>query len=205
MHPANRSLQPSQALYDLLRHYEQAPKGGYASSVYICPTGHPTIGWGHVVQRHERSRFSGPITQAEADALLVEDVTIFAQAVLRYVQVPLTRGQFDALTAFAFNVGISRFKQSTLLRLLNAGDARAAAKEFDKWVYGKVSGRATRLNGLVRRRADERRLFESRPHGIDPDPSAPQPNLVRRAIDGLKRIPFRRPHFGAGPSHEVGS
>ena len=47
--------------------------------------------------------------------------------------------------------------QSTLLKKLNAGDYSGAAAEFDKWVFaGKV-----KLNGLVKRRASERQLFES--------------------------------------------
>ena len=44
-----------------------------------------------------------------------------------------------------------------LARRLNAGDCWGAAAQFDRWVYAK--GR--RLPGLVKRRAEERRMFET--------------------------------------------
>jgi lysozyme len=69
--------------------------------------------------------------------------------------VPLTQGQFDALSSFTFNLGARRLAESTLLTLLNKGDYHGAAAQFARWVRadGKI------LDGLVRRRAAEAKLF----------------------------------------------
>ena len=41
---------------------------GFSPTVYICPAGYPTVGYGHVVLPGER--FDQPLSQAEGDALL---------------------------------------------------------------------------------------------------------------------------------------
>ena len=53
------------------------------------------------------------------------------------------------------------FSNSTLLRLLNAGDVAAAAGQFKRWNRGGDGV----LPGLVRRRAAERDLFISQETG----------------------------------------
>jgi len=71
--------------------------------------------------------------------------------------VPLTQGQFDALASFTYNLGEGQVSKSTLLKLLNAQDYQGAANEFERWVYAGN----TKVNGLIRRRQNERELFES--------------------------------------------
>lgn len=83
------------------------------------------------------------------------DVRDAEQAVKRLVNVPLTSNQFSALVSFTYNLGEITFKQSHLLKYLNAGRYRAAAKEFDRWVYIGSS----RFPKLVARRRAERKLF----------------------------------------------
>jgi lysozyme len=80
----------------------------------------------------------------------------FEAGVKRLVKVPLAQGQFDALVSFSFNVGLGALGSSTLLRKLNAGDYRGAAAEFPRW--NKAGGKV--YEGLTRRRAAERSLFE---------------------------------------------
>ncbi len=67
----------------------------------------------------------------------------------------VTQGEFDALVAFAFNVGVGKFKKSTLLRKFVGGDIPGAAAEFPKWCHsnGKV------YDDLVKRRAQEVEWF----------------------------------------------
>ena len=58
------------------------------------------------------------------------------------------------------NLGASKFKSSTLLKKLRAGDIKGAANEFLKWDKAKnESGRLVALKGLTLRRQAERRLF----------------------------------------------
>lgn len=96
------------------------------------------------------------ISPAEAEQLLVEDLTAIADDLNRLVNVPVREGQYIALLSLAFNVGATAVKKSTLLLHLNHGRYDEAAAEFDKWVY--VGGKV--IEGLKRRRAVERRLFE---------------------------------------------
>lgn len=104
-------------------------------------------------------------TPEECDALLARDLnTIYGPAVLAMVNIPITQGQYNALTDFAYNLGIERLRSSTLLRMTNAGDKTAAAREFGKWVY--VGGKDCRVRsnncyGIVGRREWERLQFVS--------------------------------------------
>ncbi|KAB7720517.1 glycoside hydrolase family protein, partial [Proteus mirabilis] len=53
------------------------------------------------------------------------------------------------------NLGARALGESTLLILLNKGNFKAAAEQFDRWVYSK----GVKLDGLVRRRSAEKALF----------------------------------------------
>lgn len=124
---------------------------------YHDPVGFPTIGYGHLLSREpwaDLARWS-PVTEAEADALLEEDMAIAAGAVLRLVTVPLTDGQYAALIDFAFNVGAGNLQASTLRRVINRGEYDEAPRQFRRWVYA----RGIKLPGLVRRRNDEVELW----------------------------------------------
>lgn len=94
-------------------------------------------------------RFEGFPADVEPDLREAE------RAVRRLVQVPLTPNQFSALVSFTYNLGETTLKQSKLLKYLNAGRYKAAAKEFDLWVCIGSS----RLSQLVARRVAERGLF----------------------------------------------
>lgn len=118
-------------------------------------TGEPwTIGYGHTagVGRGDTC------TAEQAEAWLREDIKYAPACITHLVDSPLTQGQFDALASFVYNVGQTQFGNSTLLRLLNAGNAAGAAAQFDRWNRG-ASGV---LLGLVKRRAAERAMFEGK-------------------------------------------
>lgn len=119
-------------------------------------TGGPplTLGWGHTGSDVTPGK---AITQAEADRLLDEDLDLFERGVSRLVTVELTQGQFDALVSFAFNLGLGALGQSTLLKMLNAGDTDGAAKQILRW--DKAAGR--QMAGLTKRRHAEMELFNS--------------------------------------------
>lgn len=119
-----------------------------------------TIGWGHTGPEVRK----GVVwTQAQADAVLVDDLRKREAMVAKLVRVELTQGQFDALVLFVYNVGegdvkrgISGLATSTLLKLLNAGDYRGARAQFARW--NKNDGKVMR--GLIRRRAAEVGLWD---------------------------------------------
>jgi len=95
------------------------------------------------------------ITEAQASALLEQDVRRFEDAVASMVTGPTTSNQFSAMVSFAFNLGPENLRKSTLLKLHNAGAYDGAALQFARW--NKANGKE--MAGLTRRRAAEARLY----------------------------------------------
>ena len=123
---------------------------GLKSDAYQDTGGVWTIGYGHT----KNVKPGDKITQEEAGRLFVEDFKHHSEP-LKYVRVELSNNEKIALISFTYNVGVSAFKNSTLLKKLNEGDKKGAADEFDKWIYdnGKVN------KGLINRRAKEKKKF----------------------------------------------
>jgi lysozyme len=138
----------SPAGLDLLKRFE-----GFRDRVYLDAAGLATIGYGHRVLPHEA--FPDGITPTEAESLLAADVLAAVSAVMRFVKVSLTQGQFDALADFAYNLGAAKLAGSTLLAKLNAGDFVAAADQLLRWDHVG----ATELAGLKARREAEFALW----------------------------------------------
>lgn len=123
-----------------------------------------TIGYGHTRSAH----INMVINKDEAEALLGYDVREAEAQVAHHVTVPLNQNQYDAVVSLVFNIGVGQQglksgifilkdgTRSTFLRKLNSQDYVGAAIEIERWVY---SG-GKKLNGLVRRRAAERKMFE---------------------------------------------
>lgn len=129
---------------------------GFSPMVYLCPSGYPTIGYGHVVTPEEKERFAKGITKEEAEELLIRDLMRFERGIKGLLKgVLLHEYCIDALTSFTFNTGLYAFRASTLRRKIIRGDHIDAADEFLRWVY--AGGR--KLKGLVLRRQAERKLF----------------------------------------------
>ena len=135
---------------DLIKRFE-----GFSRTVYFCPAGYPTIGYGHVVKDGED--FSNGIMEGEAEELLRLDAVIAERAVLRLIDVPLTDGQFDALVSFTYNLGGGALQRSTLRRKINREEHTEVPEQFMRWVW--AGGR--KLKGLVRRREAEISLYNS--------------------------------------------
>lgn len=124
---------------------------GFRSEAYIPVEGDvPTIGFGST----EGVKMGDTITVPKAIERLYRDAGKAESAIGRCVKVPLSQGEFDAFTSFAFNVGTEAFCSSTLVKKLNSGDYEGACQELKRWVY--VDGR--RVQGLVNRREAEFRL-----------------------------------------------
>lgn len=122
-----------------------------------------TIGWGATGPGIKKGvRW----TQAQADDRLALDVERFMRGVRESVRRPVSDNQLGAMTSLAYNIGIGAFRRSTLLRLFNAGDTVGAGKQFDRW--NKANGRV--MKGLIRRRADERAVYEQAPDDDDVRP-----------------------------------
>ena len=124
---------------------------GFSDKAYIPVAGDvPTLGFGST----EGVKMGDTITVPKAIERLYRDTGKAESAIGRCVKVPLSQGEFDAFTSFAFNVGTEAFCSSTLVKKLNYGDYEGACQELKRWVY--VDGR--RVQGLVNRREAEYRL-----------------------------------------------
>jgi lysozyme len=124
---------------------------GLRLTAYVCPAGVLTIGYGST-GAHVKPGMT--ITEAEAEALLREDLERF-EAGVEATAGEMTPGQFSALVSFAFNLGLAALKSSTLLRMHKAGDFVGAARQFARW--NRADGKA--LAGLSRRRESEADLY----------------------------------------------
>lgn len=123
---------------------------------YLCPANVWTIGYGHTGPTFGKQTPQGmTISDFDIDKLLKEDMARFEEAVTKYVTVPLSQNQFDALVSFTFNVGAGALASSTLLKLLNQGKYDEVPAQFLRW--NKGGGKV--LAGLVRRRQSEAHLF----------------------------------------------
>lgn len=113
-----------------------------------------TIGYGHTGS----DVYAGlKITEEKAQSLLLDDTQTAQKCVNTSVQVKLNQNEFDALVSFVFNIGITAFAKSTLLKKLNAGNNKTeVASEFSRWVK---AGSDEPVPGLVKRRAKEKELF----------------------------------------------
>lgn len=114
----------------------------------------PTIGYGATGP----SIIEGTVwSQSQADEDLINRMTTIGGDIDSVVTVSINENQKAALCDFIYNIGLHAFEESTLLRLLNAGNYSAAAAQFSRWVYQ----RGQILPGLVARRNQEAALFNT--------------------------------------------
>ena len=142
---ANRKI--GQAGLALIKQFE-----GCRLTAYKCAAGVWTIGYGHTAGVHSGMT----ITQAQADAYLLEDVAKFEKYVNNSAYVPVTdklnQNQFDALVSFAFNCGAGNLKTLCAGRTIAQIGAKITA-------YNKAGGKV--LAGLTKRRKAEQVLFNT--------------------------------------------
>lgn len=141
------------------------------------PDGRWTVGYGHT----RSARPGAEISEADAEALLIYDLFPIVDAVRGHVHAPLGQNQFDALCAFAFNVGVERFLASDVLRRINEGQPLQAAFALEQWRRAEFEGEPILIDALVRRRALEKALFLTPEAGF---PAAPTPLLRPLQDDG---------------------
>ncbi len=137
---------------------------GFKPSVYKDSAGLLTIGVGHLLTQAELAsgqldalgtQWKDGLSNDTVLALLNRDLARFVVAVNDATTVRLYQHEFDALVSFSFNVGVSAYEKSTLLKKLNLGQYTEAPMEFRKW--NKAGGRV--VQGLVNRREAEIKMW----------------------------------------------
>ena len=132
---------------------------GFVASPYYCAGGYCTQGFGTVYKP------DGTMVQPTDPPITVETARDWMKSELRHNYMagvlqssPVLRKHPEALaaiTSFAYNLGVPRYRASTLKRRIDAEDWDGARRELSKWVY--AGGR--KLPGLVKRRAAEAKLL----------------------------------------------
>lgn len=132
---------------------------GFRDVPYICPAGYPTIGYGTVFKPDgtKVTMSDSPISEKTAETWLIQEITTnYLKGVLKASPSLITNIELlAAITDFAYNLGVARYRASTLRKRVDAGDIEGCATELRKWVYGG----GKKLRGLVLRREDEIALF----------------------------------------------
>lgn len=105
------------------------------------------------------------ISQVQAESMLVRSLVAYEAGVLKTLSGSPAQRQFDAMVSLAYNIGLTNFSRSSVVKYLNAGQVEKAAGAFLLW--NKAAGRV--MPGLTRRRAAERDLF------LKPDAAASAP------------------------------
>lgn len=139
----------------LIKRYE-----GFSSKPYLCPAGIPTIGYGSTYyENNQKVKLTDPpITEDWALELLLNNLVLYEKSVDSMVVSSINQNQFDALVSFCYNVGITNFRRSTLLKLVNnnPSDPKIGI-QFGRWI--RANGKV--LAGLVKRRKNEADLYFS--------------------------------------------
>ncbi len=139
--------------YDLIKQYE-----GYSDRPYLCPAGIPTIGFGNTYYPNgsKVKLTDKQITREYANEMLQFVADNFAKEVSKSIKSIISQNQLNALTSFAYNLGMTNFRNSTLLKKVNANPNDPTIKEeFLKW--NKSNGKI--LQGLINRRRAESNLY----------------------------------------------
>lgn len=145
---------------------------GRKAMSYFDSAGKLTIGIGHlitpkeigsrvIVIAGEKVTWNAGLSDAQIDTLLRQDLAIAHQAVHDTVQVDLTQNQHDALVSFVFNIGVSAWRKSIALAVLNKhhyADVPGCLRQWNKETKG---GRKVVSRGLVNRREVEIRLWNT--------------------------------------------
>lgn len=100
-------------------------------------------------------------TNAMCDTLFRTDIWKAMSTVLTYTKVDMPEGMLVAMTSFTFNVGGTNYRNSTMLKLINAGKFEQACNQLPRWRFAGGLDCAVRDNncyGVYLRRYKEQEL-----------------------------------------------
>lgn len=124
---------------------------GYSATPYYDVAGVLTDCYGET----EGVKRSVNRSKAQCKKILESRTGEFCSYVYNQTRRPIQVHELAAFCSFAYNVGKSAFKNSTLLRTFNAGDTPGACAQLHRWVYITVNKTKQVSNGLKNRRNKE--------------------------------------------------
>lgn len=152
---------------NIIKKYEGCRLEAYRDPVNVW-----TIGYGHT----KGVKPGQKITAAQADAYLREDVKWAEAAVNKYMKIyNFNQNQFNALVSFALNIGS--------IDQLTANGTRTIGTIANKIpLYNKAGGKV--LAGLMRRRAEEQKLFNTPVSSTGSKPT-PAPTPKKKTVSEI--------------------
>jgi len=139
-----------QKAIDMIKDFEKCKLTAYQDGGGVW-----TIGWGSTGSDISK----GVVwTQEYADGRFNAYFNFMALSVRRLITEPISENEMCAVLSLCYNIGIEKFRHSTLLFKLNSKDRpKDIANEILRW--NKDGGKA--IAGLTRRRLAEHDLFVS--------------------------------------------
>lgn len=127
---------------------------GFSSKPYLCPAKIPTIGYGSTfyADNSKVTMNDQPISKYLAFEMFKTIADKFTIGVLKCVKKEINQNMLNSLVSLSYNIGISNFMNSTLLKKVNANpNDKTIFAEFCKW--NKVGKKE--IAGLTKRRNKE--------------------------------------------------
>lgn len=124
---------------------------GVRYTPYLDVVGVPTVCWGHTGPDIKMGK---RYSKQECERLLDDDLQYVARQIDPFIRSDIPEEMRGALYSFTYNVGVSAFRGSTMLRMLNKGDSAGACDQIRRWTY--AGGK--QWKGLITRREIEREV-----------------------------------------------
>jgi lysozyme len=127
---------------------------GFSSKPYLCSAKVPTIGYGSTfyADGSKVTMNDKPISKYLAFEMFKTIADKFTIGVLKCVKKEINQNMLNSLVSLSYNIGISNFMNSTLLKKVNANpNDKTIFAEFCKW--NKVGKKE--IAGLTKRRNKE--------------------------------------------------
>lgn len=140
---------------DLIKQFEGVKYNAYKDSAGLW-----TTGVGHLIKPNEQYLIAKTLTDDDVDELLSADTLISTSFVRNHVTPELSQNQFDALNSIAYNIGVTNFQTSTLLKNINS-HIPILEGNFTCWDKVHKDGILVEVDGLLERRKKEYQLFIS--------------------------------------------
>lgn len=123
---------------------------GYRSKAYRDSVGVPTACYGET----HGIRMGMHFTKPQCDKMLLSRLNIMADRMEKCIHRPMSDDTYVAFLSLTYNIGEGGFCRSSVARLYNAGERRAACHAMLR--YDRAGGNV--LPGLLRRRREEEAL-----------------------------------------------
>lgn len=148
---------PSNGFFELVKKFE-----GLSLIPYLDPVGIATIGYGTTFYPDGKkvTMKDKAITASMAEQYIMSYMDSNINQLNKLIKISLTQNQFDAICDFVYNLGITNFKSSSLLKSINNNSNDDIIKEcFLKWVNIRINGVLKKMQGLINRRNAEIALY----------------------------------------------